>query len=235
MNREHTLCVLLLEDEGIQRAGMKALIQNAAHRASIHEAGTYDEAVRKIGEAHFDIAFIDYNLREKYNGLDLLKEIRRTNLDTRVIMLSSVREREIILACIDAGASGYITKEMDAEGLFEQALDTVFKGAIFLPATALGPGARLSGSASSSKPIPADSLGIKGRKLDALYYLCQGYPNKLIARKIGVSEETVRKYYNPCLFRLFGVVRRTELILEVSRRNLIVPKPDPSAEHSSHS
>lgn len=226
MTPNSPLNVLLLEDEGIQRAGMKALIQMAAPRAQIQEASSYKEAVKRFSESAFDIAFLDYNLREEHSGLDVLKEIRRLELDTRAIILSSHREREIILACIDAGACGYITKEMDATGLFERALDIVFQGGIFLPATALGRGA--FSPSVSVPPITksTDSLGLHGRKLEALYYICQGLPNKVIARKMGVAEDTVRKDYNPSLFRLFGVARRTELILEVSRRNLIVPKPD---------
>lgn len=226
-----SLNVLLLEDEGIQRAGTKALIQMAAPRAVIQEASSYSEAIAKISEAPFDIAFLDYNLRDQRNGLDVLKEIRRRELDIRAIMLSSYREREIVLACIDAGACGYITKEMDATNVFERALEIVFQGGVFLPATALGRGAFSPNVAAPAISKSPDSLGLHGRKLEALYYICQGLPNKLIARKMGVSEDTVRKDYNPSLFRLFGVARRTELILEVSRRNLIVPKPEPRQEN----
>jgi two-component system, NarL family, nitrate/nitrite response regulator NarL len=222
------LNVLLLEDEGIQRAGTRALIQMAAPRAQIQEANSYDQAVKRLTESNMDIAFLDYNLRGERSGLDVLKEIRRLELDTRAIMLSSYREREIVLACIDAGACGYIPKEMDATGLFERALDIVFQGGIFLPATVLGRGAF---SPSANPPVlqnNAQSIGLHGRKLEALYYICQGLPNKLIAKKMGVSEDTVRKDYNPSLFRTFGVARRTELMLEVSRRNIIVPKPGSS-------
>ncbi|WP_250532866.1 response regulator transcription factor [Caballeronia sp. AZ10_KS36] len=232
MHSDAPLNVLLLEDEGIQRAGTKALIQMAAPRAQIQEAGSYQEAINRLAESCFHIAFLDYNLRDQHNGLDVLKAIRRMEVDTRAIILSSHREREIILACIDAGASGYITKEMDATGVFEKALQIVFEGGIFLPATALGRGAFSPNVSVPPMPTLTDSLGLHGRKLEALYYLCQGLPNKLIARKMGVAEDTVRKDYNPSLFRLFGVTRRTELILEVSRRNLIVPKPKSESEHN---
>ncbi|MDR5798224.1 response regulator transcription factor [Caballeronia sp. LZ008] len=217
--------MLLLEDEGIQRAGTKALIQMAAPKAQIYEANSYREAMKRFSEFSFDIAFLDYNLRDEHSGLDVLREMRRLELDTRAIILSSYRERELIIACIDAGASGYITKEMDAAGLFERALDVVFQGGIFLPATALGRGAFSPSVTVPQTKKSTESLGLHGRKLEALYYLCQGLPNKIIARKMGVAEDTVRKDYNPALFRIFGVARRTELIIEVSRRNLIIPKP----------
>ena len=66
---------------------------------------------------------------------------------------------------------------------------------------------------------------MNGRALEALYYLCQGLPNKTIASKMGVEEGTVRKDYIPKLFRIFKVARRTELLVEISRRGIRIPKP----------
>jgi two-component system nitrate/nitrite response regulator NarL len=56
-----------------------------------------------------------------------------------------------------------------------------------------------------------------------LYYLCQGLPNKTIATRMQVEEGTIRKDYVPKLFRIFQVTRRTELLVEVARRGVIVP------------
>ncbi|GJH16136.1 response regulator transcription factor [Caballeronia novacaledonica] len=235
MNNQDLLKVLLLEDEGVQRAGIRALIQMAAPRAQIHEASSYESAISAIQNVSFDIAFLDYDLRGAANGLDVLRKMRELDIDTRAIMLSSYRDRELVLACIDAGAAGFITKEMDATNLFERALETVFMGGVFLPASALGKGGHSPASNVNVQGGDVDSLGIRGRRLEVLYYLCQGLPNKTIARRMGVSEETIRKDYNPALFRVFGVARRTELILEVSRRNIVVPAPrapdGPQAEH----
>ena len=73
-------------------------------------------------------------------------------------------------------------------------------------------------------------LGITGRAREVLYWVCQGLPNKSIARHMDIEEGTVRKDYLPRLFRIFKVVRRTELMIEVSRRGILVPPPDPPDE-----
>ncbi|MGZ8282419.1 MAG: response regulator transcription factor, partial [Allosphingosinicella sp.] len=78
---------------------------------------------------------------------------------------------------------------------------------------------------SAPAPLSPESLGIGGRVLEALYWVCQGLPNKSIARNMGIEEGTVRKDYLPRLFRAFKVVRRTELLIEVSRRGMVVPPP----------
>ena len=217
------LTILVLEDQGLVRAGMRELIRIAQPDAHIEEAATYGDAIALLGTNRFDLAFLDFTLKSKKTGLDVVKYLRAHNLDTRAIMLSAHADREIVLECIQAGACGYIPKDMDHDGIFQRALDTVFQGGIFVPATAM---TRAGVSTPPVPPlpcIPAADLGVTGRCLEVLYYLCQGLPNKAIANKMQVEEGTIRKDYVPKLFRIFQVTRRTELLVEVSRRGVIVP------------
>lgn len=217
------LTILVLEDQGLVRAGMRELIRIAQPDAHIEEAATYMDAITLLSTRRFDLAFLDFTLKSEKTGLDVVKYLREHNLDTRAIMLSAHTDRAIVLECIQAGACGYIPKDMDHDGIFQRALDTVFRGGIFVPATAM---TRAGVSAPSVPPlpcIPATELGVTGRCLEVLYYLCQGLPNKTIASKMRVEEGTIRKDYVPKLFRIFQVTRRTELLVEVARRGVIVP------------
>jgi two-component system nitrate/nitrite response regulator NarL len=232
MSSPSTPSILILEDQALVRAGMRELIQISEPHAQIQEASSYDDAVEKFTSQQFDIAFLDIDLKREKSGLDVLKYIRSLEIDTRAIMLSGRTEREIVLECISAGASGYILKDMESDGLFRRALDTVFQGSVFLPASVVGRGGFTPASLSSPSGVPADLVGVTGRALEALYYLCQGLPNKTIANKMGVEEGTVRKDYIPKLFRTFKVVRRTELMVEISRRGIRIAKPE-SASPSS--
>lgn len=219
------LDILILEDQALVRAGMRALIQISEPHARIREAASYDEAVAAAEAAPIDIAFLDVDLKRDKTGLDFLKWLRGGERDTRAIMLSGRADKELVMECLAEGASGYIVKDMESDGLFRRALDTVFSGSIFLPATVIGRGGFTPAQAAAPVPIPVESLGVNGRTLEALYYVCQGLPNKLIARHMGIEEGTVRKDYLPKLFRIFHVVRRTELMIEVSRRGISVPNP----------
>jgi two-component system nitrate/nitrite response regulator NarL len=222
------LSILLLEDQGLVRAGLRELIQISEPRAQIQEASSYEEAVARVEAEPFDIAFLDIDLKGGRSGLDFLRWLRAQELDTRAIMLSGRSEKEVVMACLNEGASGYILKDMDSEGLFRRALDTVFQGSIFLPANVIGRGGFSPAPASAPAPVQAESLGIGGRSLEVLYYVCQGLPNKSIARNMGIEEGTVRKDYLPRLFRLFKVARRTELLVEVARRGIVIPQPAPA-------
>jgi two-component system nitrate/nitrite response regulator NarL len=219
--------ILILEDQALVRAGMRELVQISEPHGRIQEASSYDEAVEKLAAGLFDIAFLDIDLKGEKSGLDVLRHMRALELDTRAIMLSGRTERELVLECISAGASGYILKDMESEGLFRRALDTVFQGSVFLPASVIGKGgftpASLAGPPAGG--VAAETLGVTGRALEALYYLCLGLPNKTIATRMGVEEGTVRKDHIPKLFRIFKVARRTELLVEISRRGIRIPKP----------
>lgn len=230
MNDSIPLSILLVEDQGLVRAGMRALIQISEPLAQIQEAAGYDEALDLLKSECFDIAFLDHDLKDDRTGLDLLRALREAELDTRAIMLSGRDDKDIVMECIAQGASGYILKDMENDSLFRRALDTVFAGSIFLPANILGRGGFSPAASAPKQSVTPESLGISGRLLETLYWVCQGLPNKLIARKMGIEEGTVRKDYLPNLFRKLGVVRRTELMVEVSRRGLIIPAPHASEE-----
>ena len=224
---DRPLDILILEDQGLVRAGMRELIQISEPHARIHEASTYEEAVARLDSRPIDIAFLDIDLKAERSGLDVLKHLRARETDTRAIMLSGRSDKEIVLECLREGASGYILKDMDSEGLFRRALDTVFQGSVFLPATVIGRGGFSPVGPTEASPVSPEALGITGRSLEVLYWVCQGLPNKSIARHMGIEEGTVRKDYLPRLFRIFKVVRRTELLIEVSRRGMQIPAPRP--------
>ena len=225
MSAARRLRILLLEDQALVRAGMKALIQISEPLATISEAASYQEAVDAIEKTLFDIAFLDIDLKEEQTGLDFLRYMRALDVDTRAVMLSARTEKDIVMSCIEAGASGYIQKDMESDGLFRRALDTVFQGNIFLPANVIGRGGFSPSPSTVPPPVSAETIGITGRALEVLYYLCQGLPNKAIANRMGIDEATVRKDYVPKLFKLLRVTRRTELLVEMSRRGLSIPTP----------
>jgi len=219
------LRVLLLEDQALVRAGMRALIQICEPRATVQEASSYDEALAWLATAPADISFLDIDLKEAGSGMDVLRHIRASGLSTRAIMLSAHAEEAMVMEALRVGASGYILKDMDGEGLFRRALDTVFQGGIFLPANVTG----RVGSSPRTAAVPSlaslDEIGVKGRALEVLYYICQGFSNQLIAHKMGVTESTVANDYNTRLFRQFRVTNRASLIVEVSRRGIPPPPP----------
>lgn len=217
--------VLLVEDQSLVRAGMKTMLHIVEPDLLITEAGSYDEALRKLQQYKIDFVLLDIDLRSEKSGLDLLAHVREQELPVKVIMLSASDDRDTVMHCIAAGASGYIAKSSGNESVFAEALSTVLNDGVFLPASILGlPRPGMATERLPSAKTLAD-FALSPRMTEVLYYLCQGLPNKGIARQMGISEGTVRKTYVSELLRHFKVTRRTELIIEVSRLGLRVPRP----------
>lgn len=221
--------VLLVEDQSLVRAGMKTMLHMVEPELLITEAGSYEDALRKLQQYQIDFVLLDIDLRSEKTGLDLLAFVREQELPVKVIMLSASDDRETVMHCIASGASGYIAKSSGNESVFAEALSTVLNDGVFLPASILSlprPGVPSERQAAAKT---LTDFALSPRMTEVLYYLCQGLPNKGIARQMGISEGTVRKTYVSELLRHFKVTRRTELIIEVSRLGLRVPRPAPPA------
>ena len=217
--------LLIVEDQQLVRAGIKAMLRMALPNCEVVEAGSFEEATAQLKLQPFDFAFLDIDLRAEKSGLDVLDFIQRHDLYCRVVMLSGKDDRDTVLACINAGACGYIAKGVGDESVFEAALATVLGGGIYLPASVLSNRQADATASRPEAPRSAESLGLSPRLCEVLYYVCQGMPNKQIARMMNISEGTVRKDYMTELLRCFGVVRRTELIIQIGRRNIWVLPP----------
>ena len=217
------ISILIVEDQALVRAGMRSLIQVCDPAARIVEAGGCEEAWRLVSAEAFDVVFLDIDLREAVTGLDLLARIRSAGMPSRVVMLSAHSDEATVLNAIRAGAAGYICKDMEDRGLFRRALDTILAGGVFLPPEIVGAGAGLGRSPDPGRALA--ELGVRGRTAEALYHLCQGHSNAVIAHRMGVAESTVANEYNTRLFRAFRVPNRAKLIVEVARRGINPPPP----------
>ncbi|WP_238139356.1 response regulator [Roseateles aquatilis] len=215
--------VLIVEDHGLVRAGMRSLLEKAAPQYRIHEESTYEGAIARLAGMTFELVFLDIDLGTPNSGLDILQFIREREMPCRAIMLSGDDDRATVLSCISQGASGYITKAVGDGSVFQKAIETVLGDGVYLPASMI----KRSAKAEADGPYgcSTEALGLSPRLCEVLYYLCQGLPNKAIANRMGISEGTVRKSYVSDLLRFFGVARRTELMIEVSRRRLKVSSP----------
>ncbi|HEX8957979.1 MAG TPA: response regulator transcription factor [Burkholderiaceae bacterium] len=221
--------ILILEDQGLVRAGMRELIRISEPTAIVHEAASYDEAIQVLSMQDVDFAFLDIDLRSSRSGIDVLGYLREHELGAFAIMLSARDERDVVLECINLGACGYIHKDMSDDKVFREALATVLQGGIFLPPILGGSPPGLPADPGKNGADPLAELGVTGRSVEVLHYICQGLPNKAIARKMDVEEGTIRKDYVPKLFKIFRVARRTELLIEVARRGIKLPRIDKQA------
>lgn len=212
---------LLVEDQGLTRQAMKTLLVQCDPRLEIDEARDFDSAVALLAARQYDLMFLDYQLGAGQSGLDVLRWTAEHEIPVQVVMLSGQDDRETVMECIRAGASGFISKASeDGDATFRAALNTILAGQIYLPNTALGKGGF---SPQPPKRSTFGGVALSPRLTETLGYICQGLSNKAIARKMGVSDNTIKEYSGDLLEK-FGVRRRTELIVEMARRGLVIPR-----------
>lgn len=238
--------VLLIDDHPLILAALQSVISGLGDDvlvqgvASAHAAR---EALKR--DADYDLALLDLQLGED-DGFDLLIELRSKYPALPVVVVSGSDRAADVIRAIDLGAMGFVPKRASNDQLFEAlhlvmsggvyvpTLALSFDGSRMSagpPRSANATNATLSTGEpsgglrvvrepSAAQDGPArprlDSLDLTPRQAEVLALLLQGKPNKLIARDLGLSVETVKDHVAAVL-RVMGVSSRTQVVLEVAR------------------
>lgn len=192
--------ILLIDDHAMFRSGLNMVLSTAISDVQIFEAGSLNEAIANTPD-NMDIILLDIQLNG-LNGLEGLPLIKRKWPQVPILMLSSHDEAETITQALARGASGFVSKSETAEKIIE-AINQLLLGQLPAPPVSL---------------IAQRSL--TPRQFEVLELLHQGLSNKLIARKLGLSNNTVRRHVQDIL-EFFGVANRTEAVFTALSQGLI--------------
>ncbi|HSG26037.1 MAG TPA: response regulator transcription factor [Anaerolineales bacterium] len=193
------LKILLVDDHEVVRLGIKALLSNYPEFEVVTEAGNADEAITKAQEYEPDVIIMDIRLPGK-SGIDATREIIEEMPNTKVIMLTSFAEDELLFDAINAGAYGYILKQIGSDDLIN-ALSAIGRGEALLdPALTQKVFKRVR--EASRKATDEAFATLSDQELRILSLISEGKTNKLIAADIFLSEKTVRNYVSSILSKL---------------------------------
>ena len=200
------LGILLVDDHEVVRLGLKALIQRQPSFAVIAEAGTADEAVEKARVHKPDVIVMDIRLPGK-SGIDATREVMKLLPETKVIILTSYADDDLLMDAIEAGAAGYVLKQIGSDALLK-ALEGVAKGDSLLdPALMNKVFARLR--VATRKERGQAFAGLTEQEVKILVLVAEGLTNREIADRIYLSEKTVRNYVSAILGKL-GLAHRSQ-------------------------
>ena len=193
--------VLAADDHPLARAGLQQLLGALEDIALVGTAASADEAVRMTVEREPDVVLMDLEMPVK-DGIQATRELLALRPRTAVVVLTSFSDRERILAALDAGAVGYLLKDVQPDELAR---------AIHAAAGGQSP---LHPRAARELLDNRHALGpqLSAREEEVLALLAQGLPNKLIARRLGISERTVKGHLTH-IFERIGVTDRTQAAL----------------------
>jgi two-component system, NarL family, response regulator LiaR len=205
--------VLVADDHAVVREGLRTFLELQDGISVVGEAGDGEEAVRQAEALRPDVVVMDL-VMPRLDGVGAMRELRRRLPDTRVIVLTSFAEDERLLPAIQAGAAGYLLKNVAPAELARavraahagEALLDPFVAARLVDAIAQPPG----------EP-PAEKL--TAREQEVLALIARGFSNKRIARELGIAEKTVKTHVGHVLAKL-GVTDRTQAAVHAVRMGL---------------
>ena len=210
------LSILLVDDHEIVRLGIRALLSRYPQFQVVAEAGTAPEAVQQALQHHPDVIIMDIRLPGK-SGIEATQEITQKLPGTKVIMLTSFAEDNLLFDAIMAGASGYVLKQIGS-GELVRALEMVDRGEKLLdPAVTQKVFDQVR---QTAREAYGENLArLSYRELQVLALVAEGKTNKEIAEKVFLSEKTVRNYVSTILDKL-NLSTRSEAAAYAVRHNI---------------
>jgi DNA-binding NarL/FixJ family response regulator len=230
--------VLLVDDHPLVLSALRAVIQGIGMDTTVVGVDSAAAARATLREdPDYDLVLLDLALGDA-DGFDVLVEFRAAYPAVPVVVVSASDRASDVIRAIDSGAMGFVPKK-SSHGELHEALRMVMTGSMYVPPAMLGlefgrgtaggdtvPGImRPMGEAPlgpAARPEPHQKLpsladvGLTPRQAEVLSLLLQGLPNKLIARQLNLSVETVKDHVAAVL-RALGVSSRTQAVLAVSQ------------------
>ncbi len=208
--------ILLVDDHEVVRLGLKALLERHPNFEVVAEASTAREAVERVAAFSPDVVVMDIRLPGG-SGIEACQEIVDKYPDTKVIMLTSYAEDEMLFSAIRAGAAGYVLKQIGGEDLV-RAIEAVGRGEALLDPAVTQRIFQEVRKAAREEEASAFSA-ITQQERHVLMLVSEGKTNREIAKAIFLGEGTVRNYVSSILSKL-GVSNRAEAAAYAVEHNL---------------
>ncbi|WP_030203813.1 response regulator transcription factor [Streptomyces sp. NRRL S-87] len=200
--------VFLLDDHEVVRRGLRDLLEGQPDIVVVGEAATAAQALARGPALRPDVAVLDVRLPDG-DGITVCRELRSRMPDLACLMLTSFDDEDALLDAIMAGAAGYVLKQIKGSDLVA-AVRTVATGQSMLdPATTARLMRSLRDPEASKPPEDARLAGLSERERSVLELIGAGLTNQQIAKKLYLSEKTVKNHISRLLGKL-GVERRVQ-------------------------
>ncbi len=204
---DNKITIMVIDDQAVVRQGFVALINTVPDMIVVAEGTNGQQAIELYRLHRPDVTLMDLRMPE-LGGVEAIVAIRKEFRDARLIVLTTYDGDEDIYRSLQAGAQGYLLKDMFFEEL-EDAIRKVHAGARRIPAQVAERLAERMGSSD-----------LTGREIEVLEQIVAGNSNKAIASRLNISEATVKSHINSILSKL-GVSDRTQAATTALQRGLV--------------
>jgi len=208
--------ILLVDDHEVVRLGLKAIINRHRLMEVVGEAADAPEAVQKSLQLEPDVIILDIRLGGT-SGIDACREITSRQPNTKVIMLTSYAEDEMLFAAIRAGAAGYVLKQGGGQDVV-RAIEMAGEGKALLDPSVTAHVLAAVRRAADAQDATAFA-DLSGQERRVLSLITVGETNREIAQQLHLGEGTVRNYVSSIFVKL-GVSNRAEAAVFATKHHL---------------
>jgi DNA-binding NarL/FixJ family response regulator len=198
--------ILLIDDHALFRSGLRLLLSTGLENIQVFESGSLEESMRSALDAPA-VILLDIRLHG-LSGLESIALLKRKWPQAAIVMLSSESAPEIVSLALERGAAAFVSKGDTADNIIAVIRQVLQHHPFPVPPAAT--------AQASLAPVPC----LTPRQCEVLDLLCQGLPNKLIARRLDLSENTVRSHVQAVLGFL-QVSNRSEAAFAARRLGLV--------------
>ena len=211
---QKTIHILVVDDQGIVRKGVRALLAEVEGMEVVGEASNGIEAVERAEAIRPDVILMDLVMPEM-DGIEAIRRIVARLPQTRILALTSFTADDKVFPAINAGALGYLLKDSEPDDLIT-AIQQVYRGEPYLH-----PSIARKVMEELNHPVkhPATPDPLTQRELEVLHLVAQGLSNQEIAERLVIGEATVRTHIGNILSKLH-LVNRVQATLYALRQGL---------------
>jgi len=210
--------VLIADDHGLMRAGVRALLQATDDIQVVGEAEDGNEAVSEVRRLDPDVVLMDVAM-PGLGGLEATLLIRKEKHEVKIVVLTQYDDREYVSRFLKAGVSGYVLKKAAASELVA-AIRAVVRGGLVLDPEIAREAVETNGRKASPEQVEDPYETLTDREKEVLKLVAEGSSNKEVAATLGISVKTAMAHREHLMEKL-DVHSRTELIRFALRRGVI--------------
>lgn len=212
-----TISVIVADDHSMVRHGIKQILELESDIVVSAQATNGQEAVELSNTYKPDVVLMDINM-PVLNGLQAVKEIRKLGVDTKVIMLTIHEDREYLFKSLQSGAQGYVLKDAEPSVLID-AVRNVASGETYIQSNMTTELVKEFNRVTQKEKEREFETNLTAREVEVLNLIADGLLNKEIAKKLYISEKTVKNHVSS-IFKKLNVCDRTQAAIYAFKNNL---------------
>jgi DNA-binding NarL/FixJ family response regulator len=209
--------VLIADDHAMVRQGLKQILELENDIIVVAQAANGDEAVNLARQYKPDVILMDINMPVK-NGIQAIGEIKQEKIDSHIIVLTIHEDREYLFKTLQMGAEGYVLKDAEPSVLID-AIRSVYSGQSYIQQNMTRELVKEFNRVTMSERDKNDESSLTSREIEVLELIAEGMINKEIAKKLYISEKTVKNHVSN-IFRKIDVSDRTQAAIYAFKHNI---------------